>query len=293
MSADLKIDLPENYDFLSVVYSHPWSRLEPFGWDDNKKVLRRVELLSNGNVIRILIFERNGTLIIRINGSKRKFTHRDINEVISKVRWIMRIDEDLCPFYDICKGDPHLKQAIGKGRILRSPGIFEDIVKTICTTNLTWRRIVPMVGRLVKEAGSPFVSDPRYHAFPTPSQIANLNEDILKKKVKLGYRTRYILDFARSVENGELNLSDLFSKSIKSTEMYDTLRRVKGIGPFSAAYIMILLGRYEYIPIDGYARRFVSNKFLGGREASDKDVDAAFESYDKWRALAYWFYEGR
>ena len=55
------------------------------------------------------------------------------------LRHMLRLDDDLSPFYARAAGDPDLAwAAAGAGRMLRSPTVFEDLVKTICTTNCTW-----------------------------------------------------------------------------------------------------------------------------------------------------------
>src|SRR4029077_8921301 len=51
---------------------------------------------------------------------------------------VLRLDEDLSPFYAAAKADPDLAWAArGAGRMIRSPTVFEEVVKTICTTNCT------------------------------------------------------------------------------------------------------------------------------------------------------------
>jgi 3-methyladenine DNA glycosylase/8-oxoguanine DNA glycosylase len=44
---------------------------------------------------------------------------------------MFRLDEDLSEFYAIVRDDPALDWcALGAGRMLRSPTVFEDVVKT-------------------------------------------------------------------------------------------------------------------------------------------------------------------
>ena len=44
----------------------------------------------------------------------------------------------------------------GIGRLLRSPTVFEDLVKVICTTNVQWGGTKRMVRELVDAFGLPF-----------------------------------------------------------------------------------------------------------------------------------------
>ena len=72
----------------------------------------------------------------------------------AQIRHMLRLDEDLSAFYVVAAADPALAWVVaGAGRMLRSPTVFEDLVKTICTTNCTWSATVRMVSALVGELG--------------------------------------------------------------------------------------------------------------------------------------------
>ena len=72
------------------------------------------------------------------------------------VRRMLCLDDDLSGFYAKVAGDPDLAWAArGAGRLLRSPTVFEDVVKTVCTTNCAWSATERMVGALVGRLGEP------------------------------------------------------------------------------------------------------------------------------------------
>ncbi len=51
--------------------------------------------------------------------------------LIAQLRHMFRLDEDLSPFYSVARDDAQLAwAATGAGRMLRSPNVFEDVVKT-------------------------------------------------------------------------------------------------------------------------------------------------------------------
>lgn len=51
-------------------------------------------------------------------------------------------------------GEPDLAWVVrGAGRMIRSPTVFEDVVKTICTTNCAWSATIRMVSALVEHLG--------------------------------------------------------------------------------------------------------------------------------------------
>src|SRR5206468_3216262 len=70
----------------------------------------------------------------------------------AQVRHMLRLDEDMTAFYAVAAADPALAWVLpGAGRMLRSPTVFEDLVKTICTTNCAWSGTVRMVSSIVQE----------------------------------------------------------------------------------------------------------------------------------------------
>jgi hypothetical protein len=44
---------------------------------------------------------------------------------------MFRLDEDLSGFYELVRDDDLAWCALGAGRMLRAPTVFEDVVKTI------------------------------------------------------------------------------------------------------------------------------------------------------------------
>lgn len=95
--------------------------------------------------------------------------------------------------------------------------------------------------------------------FPSPKEIACLDEETLNRHCNLGYRASIILEFARNIENGSLNLQDFerppaaaYDSAAASTHKLfrDRLMKIKGFGPFTVANIMMCIGFYQEIPVD-------------------------------------------
>ena len=78
-------------------------------------------------------------------------------------------------------------------------------MKTICTTNCSWWNTKSMVANLCRMFGEPCVGDGEAFTFPTPERLVAVSEDDLKE-AKLGFRARYVAEFARRVADGDLDL---------------------------------------------------------------------------------------
>ena len=73
----------------------------------------------------------------------------------STVRHVLRLDADLSSSTPWRPRIPSFRGPRGAGRMVQSPTVFEDVVKTVCTTNCTWSATRRMVDALVERLGEP------------------------------------------------------------------------------------------------------------------------------------------
>ncbi len=209
------------------------------------------------------------------------------------VTWMLGLDQDLSPFYAIARDEPKLANAAAdaKGRILRSATLFEDVIKTILTTNTTWSSTKRMVANVVTLFGEALPADPTRRAFPTPVQLAAADEETLRNAAKLGYRAPYVLALTQDIAAGALELETLKAAELPTPELRKRLLALKGVGPYAAANLLMLLGHYDAIPIDSWALSVVSKEWHNGTPVGPAEVEAAFARWGRWKGLAYWFWE--
>jgi N-glycosylase/DNA lyase len=217
--------------------------------------------------------------------------------LLERVGHVLRLDEDLSEFYELIGQDPDLSwAAAGAGRMIRSATVFEDVVKTICTTNCAWSATVRMVGALVEHLGEPAVGAPEAgpygRAFPTPTAMAEASDEFYKDVVRAGYRGPYLKSVAASVAAGDTDLEELARvprEELSDTEVMERLLALPGVGPYAAAHTMMLLGRYSLLILDSWTRpKYASVN--GGRKASDKTIERRFRRYGPYAGLAFWLY---
>jgi 3-methyladenine DNA glycosylase/8-oxoguanine DNA glycosylase len=53
----------------------------------------------------------------------------------------------------------------------------------------------------------------------------------------------------------------------------------------------MILGRYDFVPVDSWAMKMVSHEWYGGEAVGQAEVEAAFERWGDWKGLAYWFWD--
>jgi 3-methyladenine DNA glycosylase/8-oxoguanine DNA glycosylase len=288
----MRIELPARppFSLQQVITSHGWPQLAPFLWDQSSGELRRVERLASGRVLELRFDQAMGGAVVEIDGD---LLATERAEVEAKVQWMLGLDQDFSDFYAAASGEPKLARAEAQamGRVLRSPTLFEDTVKTIATTNTTWGGTIRMIDALVRLYGDPLPANPARKAFPTPEQLAGVDGDSLRADVKLGYRASYVLALAQAVASGTLDLEALKDSGLPTPELRQRLLAIKGVGGYAAANLLVILGRYDYVPVDSWAMSQVAREWHGGQPVGEKEVNTAFERWGEWKGLAFWCWD--
>lgn len=208
--------------------------------------------------------------------------------LLSLARRMLCSEDDLSGFYAVAAEDPRLSWVCtGAGRMLRSPTVFEDVVKTICTTNCAWSGTVRMVSALVRELGEPAAGLPERYAFPTPEAIAGAPSEFFTQVARAGYRGPYLRALATEAAEGRLDLEALRSSALGDQEVRERLLALAGIGPYAAAHVMMLLGRHSPLVLDSWTRP--TYRRLSGRpRITDQGIARAFARYREFAGLAFW-----
>jgi len=207
--------------------------------------------------------------------------------VLDAIRHMLRLDDDLSAFYALARADPELAwAAAGAGRMMRSPTVFEDVVKTICTTNCAWSATVRMTTALVEQLGAE-APDGR-HAFPTPTAMAEAGDEFYRDVVRAGYRGAYLRTLALAVADGALDLEALNDSELDDDDVAERLLALPGCGPYATAHMMMLLGRYSRLILDSWTRPKYAR--VNGRKAADRTIERRFRRYGAYAGLAFWLY---
>jgi 3-methyladenine DNA glycosylase/8-oxoguanine DNA glycosylase len=276
------------FNFLSVVNSHGWIQLAPFRFDVNSQNLFYTDRLPNGRVVEYRITESSSGVKVQTDSLNKT----EKNEVKEKVTWMLGLDQDFSSFYKVAGKEPKLRNAkkLARGRVLRSPTFFEDVVKTILTTNTLWGATKRMNLNLIDAFGDP-VTDSDSKAFPAPDRIAASSPEVLREAVRVGYRAPALHQLAVQVASKQLDIESFKISSLSTLDLRKELMKINGVGPYAAANLLMILGRHDFIPIDSWALKVVSNEWYRGRPVTPKQVEKRFEKWGEYKGLAYWFWD--
>jgi N-glycosylase/DNA lyase len=282
---ELKIPTPQNFNFRRTVLSHGWYNLLPFSLDTEKWELSRVIDAGSKPPVTIVLTGNKGH--VRVETS-RALNKSETTIVLRDARHILRLDDDLQSFYVSIADDPEFgwigKQ--GAGRLLRSPTVYEDLVKMICTTNCSWALTVKMVTGLVQNLGRE-TNDGR-RSFPTPETMAAMAAEFYVNEVRAGYRAPYLKELADRVASGELDVEQWAKSELPTGELTKQIKGVKGAGNYAAENLLKLLGRYDGLALDSWTRMRFFQIRNNGRKATDKKIARYYSRFNEWRGLALW-----
>lgn len=197
------------------------------------------------------------------------------------------LDTDYADIRERVSVDHYMATASDYGagiRILRQDS-WEALCSFIISQCNNIPRIKGIVERLCCVAGERRQADGQeFYTFPAAGDIARLEEQDLKS-IRAGFRAPYIINAARKVDSGELDLQRLSQGA--ASEALAALKSLKGVGDKVAGCVM-LFGLYqtEAFPIDVWMKRAISEHY-GGKLSPD--------IFGKYAGIAqqYMFYYAR
>jgi DNA-3-methyladenine glycosylase II len=220
--------------------------------------------------------------------SAESITEETQNAVVERISFFLSLKDDLQPFYRTGREDvdfaPIFEILYGYHQVK-----FLTPFENACWAVLTQRNPMKMAQKtkqaLIEKYGNQLeVQGKVYRAFPEPIQIALADYDEILKFIGNDRRAEYLIATAGAFSE----VDEEFLKSAPDEEVEAWLRNIKGIGEWSATFIMIRgLGRMEYVPLTETRLLEAASKVYGhGKELSREELKRLAERYGPWQG--YW-----
>lgn len=208
-------------------------------------------------------------------------------KVLDRITLYLSLDDDLEPFYRIGRADPLfapiVERLYGYHQVK-----FLSPFETGCWAMLTQRNAMSearkMRAVLVKRYGNNIEVEGATHwAFPEPAQLAVADPWDLGAIAENERKGEYMHALARAFDGA----SEEFLLSSPYAEVEAWLRGVKGVGAWSAAFILLRgLGRPERVPMEKRTLAAISRVYGEGRMLSEAEAKELAERYGAWQG--YW-----
>ena len=281
------LSVPRDFRLPRDVCSYGYFLLEPNHWDPRDQSLRRTLLLPGGATTLLITQPRRTGSPLRVKAD-RDLAAPDRRAATAALTRMLRLDEDhrhTAAFHAL---DPRWK-ATGYARLFRSPTFFEDVIKTVTSCNVTWPSTVNMNRRLCEVLGEPSPSG--HVTFPTPQKLARTRPQTLRARCRVGYRDARIIELARRFARGSIDPAFFENPATPDEAVHDALLDLPGIGPYAAANLMQLLGRYAHLPLDTESVRHGRTVlgFTGTSKHVMRRVAEHFAPFGNQQFRSYWF----
>src|SRR5437763_10615202 len=282
---EIRISVPRNFSYKRTALSHGWTDLPPFEIHPKSLTVTRVLDLSDAQPITVFITGTKRAVLVHL---PRRAGKRAADSITRDVRHMLRLDDDLTEFYSVMNSHPEFNwiPSAGAGRLVRSPTVYEDLIKTICTTNCSWSLTKKMVQGLVNNLGREAADGRR--TFPTPAAMAAMPASFYRDEVRAGYRAPYLKELAERVASGSLDVEAWLVSELPTIELKKEMKRVKGVGDYAAENLLKLVGRYDVLALDSWVRATFARTRGQGRTVSDTKIARYYSRFNHWRGLALW-----
>ncbi len=230
----------------------------PFHLEATVRVLQRrptnlVDRWEDGRYVRVLRSERghavvevdNGGTIdapdVRVSMRLGKEAVTPTEDVLRAVREILGLDVDPAPLQKLADAERKLRptaSALRGMRPPRFPALFETFANVIPFQQVSLDAGVAVVRRLVERFGTRVEDGERVlYAFPEADVVADARLPSLRRCGLSARKAESLRSLAREVASGGLIGEMLAEKS--TADALETLTELPGIGPWSAALVLL------------------------------------------------------
>jgi DNA-3-methyladenine glycosylase II len=166
----------------------------------------------------------------------------------------------------------------------RYPSLWESLAHAIVFQQISIHAAASIMRRVVEATSSPLEHGGlRYHPFPGPAELLDARDAVLQKAGLSENKRAHLCNAAQAVISGAVRAGEI--ECLSSSEAAARLCTIRGIGPWSAAVVLLRgFGRLDVFPMkdSGVAR---SLRVLSGDPALD--AAALLEDLGEVRGMLY------
>lgn len=177
-------------------------------------------------------------------------------------------------------GDEVMKTAAlyGSGIRILNQDMWEAMISFIISASNNIPRIKKIISLLCSNFGTAHeYMGKTFYSFPTAERIAELSLEDLSV-IRAGFRDKYILDCAKKVASGEIDLTAI--KALATPQAKKVLMSIYGIGnKVSDCILLFGMGRFDSFPVDVWIKRVMEYCYFGNTEQPIKTISQYAEEH--------------
>jgi DNA-3-methyladenine glycosylase II len=203
---------------------------------------------ARGPVIMRVKQERPDSIVVAIDGAAGEHA-----KALTLVRRILGVDRELTHFDRAASQMAWLSTLALRMRGVkppRYPSLWEAFVNAIAFQQVSLHAASAIVRRLITTLGQPVESEGTLsYVFPSAEQVLHADDELLRGAGLSAGKLATLRRAGEAIASGALNEAMLEERS--SADAAALLRRLKGIGPWTATVILLRgLGRLDVFPMN-------------------------------------------
>ena len=174
-------------------------------------------------------------------------------------------------YFDLDRDYGEIIEAISENEVLKTASGFaggirilrQDPWEALCSYIISQNNNIPRIKGIVERLCASFGEEIKegFYSFPTAEKIASLNLEDLAP-LRSGFRAKYILDGAKRVASGEIDLGAL--KELALDEARQKLMKIYGVGEKVADCTLLFgLSHIDAFPKDVWIKKAMAKLFDG------------------------------
>ncbi len=214
----------------------------------------------------------------------------DVEISKAKVSWLLGVDQDLAPFYELGRADQAMAGLVERFYGLHLPHtapVFEALVLAVLGQQIS-TSVARIIRTLLIETFGPSAEfdGETYYAFPRPGAVWASSPTELHTMKLTQRKSEYVHGLAGSALDSAFGLESL--GSLNDQEIVQKLTALRGVGLWTAQWTLIrAVGRPDALPLGDLAlRRVVSRLFTEGAEVTDAQVEEIAQRWSPYRTYA-------
>lgn len=245
-----------------------------------KRIAYPARMLAQGDVLwrytcgRAINYQQvDDTIVVRGDG----LADVELAAIAKKSVHVLGLKRDLSAFYDHAEQDEKLWQAIEPLLglpIFCTETVFEALVTLVIEQHISWKSALRAQCTLLRQfaAGEKLPGVQTIYDFPSPVQLAAATPGQLKPLKITDKRCALLIDIARQVEAGALDLESL--ATLDDSAACGSLMQIKGVGAWTAGNCLgRAFGRYPLLAENDVAlQAAVREYFYAGEGEKSADI---------------------
>jgi DNA-3-methyladenine glycosylase II len=214
----------------------------------------------------------------------------DVELATARVSWLLGVDQDLAPFYELGRADKAMVGLVDEFYGLHVPHtatVFEALILAVLGQQIS-TKVARIIRILLIETFGPSAEfdDETHYAFPKPKTIWASSPAELHTMKLTQRKSEYVHGLAGTALDTSVKLEQMGELTDK--EIVDKLTALRGVGIWTAQWALIrAVGRPDALPLGDLAlRRVVSRLFTNGADVDDAQVEDIAQRWSPYRTFA-------